>query len=103
MRQQPDQFIADFPDLIAEPAFELFGSGTERQIGAGANQIDHGFGLGEVHFSIQKRSFSEFAGPRSPCPRAQTGFQNFRANEHAAVTTDLDQVFAGVAGRRAVD
>ena len=103
VRQQRDQFIPDLPDLIAEPAFELFGGGTERQIGAGANQIDDSLGLRQVHFSIQKRTLSEFAGSRRSCSCTKARFQNFCGNERATVTTDLDQIFAGVSGGCAMD
>ena len=99
MRQQRDQFIADISDLIAESAFELFGGRTQRQIGSGTDQIDHRLGLGEIHFAVEKCALGEFAGTR--CCRActQTCFENFCGNEGAAVTTDLDQIFAGVTSR----
>ena len=103
MRQQRDQFIADLPDAIAESAFELFSGRTERQVGTGANQIDHGFGLGEVHFSVKKSALSEFARPRRPYAYAQAGFQNFGGHERATVTTDLDQIFARVTCGRAMN
>src|SRR6266487_6511856 len=103
MREQRDQSVADLPDLIAEPAFELLRGGAEGQISPGANQIDHGFRLGEIHFSVQERALSKFAGPRCPCPCAQTGLQYFRGNERATMATDLHQVFARVTGGRAMD
>ena len=103
MRQDRDQFVADLSDLFAKPAFELFSGRAERQISARANQIDHGLGLGEVHFAVEKRALSEFAGTRRPCACAQTSFKNFRGNERATVATDLHQIFARVTGGRAMD
>ena len=99
VRQQRDQFIANFPDLIAESAFELFGGRTQRQIGSGTDQIDHRLGLGEIHFPVEKCALGEFAGTRCCGPRTQTCFENFRGNEGAAVTTDLHHIFAGVTSR----
>src|SRR6266581_9778471 len=103
MRQERDQFIADLSDLIAKSAFELLRGRTQREICASTNQIDHGLGLGEVHFSVQERALSEFTGPRRSRPCPQAGFQNFRGNERATVTTDLDQIFTGVTRGCAMD
>ena len=103
VRQQRDQVIANFPDLIAESSFELFRGRTQRQISSGTDQIDHRLGLGEIHFAVEKCALGEFAWPR--CCRActQTCFENFCGNEGAAVTTDLDEIFAGVTSRCTVD
>ena len=40
---------------------------------------------------------------RATRARAQTCFEHTRAYQRAAMTTDLDQIFAGVTGRRAMD
>ena len=103
MRQQRDQFVANIPDLVAEPSFELLGSRPQRQIGAGTNQINHGLGLGEVHFAVQKCALGELAGPRGARTRLQARFQDLRGNQCATMATDLDQIFTRVTGRRAMN
>src|SRR5947208_11681617 len=103
MREQRDQIIANCPDLLAEPAFELFSGGTERQIRPGANQIDHGFSLCQIHLSIEKRALGEFARTRCSSAYAQASLKNFRRNQSSAVATDLDQIFASVTRGRAMN
>jgi hypothetical protein len=103
VRQQRDQVFSDFSDLIAKPAFELFGGGTKRQISPRADQIDDSLGLGQIHLAIQKRALGELARPRRPCSCAQARFKNFRGNQRATVAADLDQILARVTGGRAVD
>src|SRR5205823_7130901 len=96
---QRDQFIADFPDLIAESAFELFGRRTQRQISSCADQIDYRLGLSQVHLAVEKCALGEFARTRCPGPCTQTSFENFCGNEGAAVATDFHQIFTGVTSR----
>jgi len=50
--------------------------------------------------SALARAFARARGART---RAQISFQHVRADQRAAVTTDLDQIFAGVTGRCPMD
>ena len=59
--------------------------------------------MGKVHFAVEERAFGKFAGSRRAGAGAQTSVEHFRADQCAAVTTDLDQIFAGVTGRRAMN
>ena len=63
-------------DLVAEPAFQLFGGGAKREIGLRADQIHHRFGLGQIHFAVQKCALGEFARPRRARAGVQTGFEH---------------------------
>ena len=98
-----DNRIANLPNLPTKPALELFGGGSKREIGLGPNQIDDGLGLGQVHLAVQECALGEFAAARAARPRAQAGFEHARGDEGAAVTTDLNQIFARVTDGRAVD
>src|SRR6266566_508688 len=95
--------MANFPDLLTEPAFELLGGGTKRQIGPCADQIDHRLSLCQVHFPVEKCALGKFTRPGRPRAAAQTRFKDFRRYQSSAVATDLEQIFAGVTGRRAMD
>ena len=103
VRDETDELIADSANPFAKSAFQLFGGGAEGEIGFGANQIDDGFGLGQIHFAVKKGALGKFARARGPRTGPQTGFENARAHQHAAVTADFDQVFAGITGGRAMD
>ena len=89
--------------MIPKPALKLLGCGTQRQISPGADQIDHGFGLSKIHFSVEKGALSELAGPRRSRPCSQARIQNLRGNQRATVTTDFDQIFTRVTTGRAMD
>ena len=66
------------------------------------NEIDDGLGLREVHLAVVIGAFGKFSGRRPRArPHANT-FQHACANERASVTTDLDQVFAGITRRCAM-
>ena len=89
-------------DLRAEPAFQLLGRGAQREIGLRADQVDDRLGLRQIHLAVQKGALGKFARPRGACSGAQTGFEHARRHQNSAVTADLDQIFAGVTGRRAM-
>ena len=103
MSDKIDQRVANPFDLFAQLAFQLFSGRAQSEIGAGPNQIDDGFGLGQIHFAIQKSALGKFAGARTACTGMQTGFENFGRHERSAMATDLDNILAGVTGRRAMD
>ena len=77
MCDEGNQIIANFPDLLAQPPFELLRGRTKRQIGLGADQIDHGLGLRQVHFSIQKCALGKFARPRRRAPARRQASRTF--------------------------
>jgi len=58
--------------------------------------------LREVHFVIQKRALGKFTRSRRARSGMETGFQDPRGNQPAPVTTNLDDIFAGITRRRAV-
>ena len=67
MREQIDDRVANFTNSSAEFSFQLFGSGTERQVSLGADQIDHGLGLSKVHFAIVIGALGKFAAACGAC------------------------------------
>ena len=62
-------------DLRAEPAFELLGRGAEREIGLRADQIDDGFGLGQVDLPLRKARSVNSPGRAARAPARKTSFQ----------------------------
>src|ERR1700719_670533 len=98
LRDKINKCVADFLDSRAKPAFELLGGRAQGEIGFGTNQIDDRLGLSEIHLAVEKSALGKFARPCAARPRAQTSFENFGADQCAAVTTDLDQIFARVSG-----
>ena len=103
MSEKVDDVRANRADFFTEPAFELFVCGTQREIGPGSDQIHHGLGLGQVHLAVEKSALGEFAWARGPGAGGETRLENLRRDENSAVATDLDQIFSGVTGRRAMD
>ena len=98
-----NQVFAQLRNFFAQPAFQLFRRGAEREIGLGADQIDDRFGLRQIQFAVEKSALGEFPGPSRPRARVQAGFPNPRRHQHAAVATDFDHIFAGVTRRGAMD
>ena len=103
MGEKIDQVAANICDFFTKLALELFGGGAQCQIGTSANQVDHGFGLGQVHFAIEKSALGEFSGTCSTRTRAETSFENFRRHQCSTMAANLDKIVAGVTGRRAMD
>src|SRR6266567_8483609 len=102
MGEKIDQVVANIFDFFTKLALELFGSGAERQIGASANQVDHGFRLGQVHFAIEKSALGKFSRTRTTRTLAQTSFENFRCHQCSTMAANLDEILARVTGRRAM-
>ncbi len=100
--EQIDEAIPNFADCRAETALELFGRGTEREIGPRADHIDHGFGLREVHLAVPERALRELTRAGRARPRLQARLQHAGRHEHAPMAADLHQVVAGVAVRGAM-
>ena len=103
MGEKIEQVAANICDFFPKLALELFRGRAQCQIGASANQIDHGFCLGQVHFAVQKSALGKFSRTRGTRTRAQTSFKNFRRHQCSTMATNLDQILAGVTGRRAMD
>src|SRR3954452_6327547 len=93
-----DETLPQLAKFIAELPAQLFGRGAQRQIGLRSNQIDDGFRLGQIDFSIEVSPLRKFAWPRRACARVQTCLQNPGGDESAAMTTNLHYIFAGVTG-----
>jgi hypothetical protein len=93
---------ADGHDLRTKLPFELLVRGTQGQIGSSPDQIDDGFRLGQIHFSVKEGAFREFPGlgGAGACPK--TGFEDLRGDKDPAVATNLHQILAGITCRRAM-
>ena len=85
-----DEALLQPAKFVAQAAAQLFGRGAQRQVRLRANQIDHGFGLGEIDPAIEISTLGKFPGSRRTRPRPQTGFQNFGRNQRATMATDFN-------------
>jgi len=84
--------------VISDPS-----RGAKRQIGPGPDQIHDGFGLRHIHLAIQESALGKLAWLRHARAAVKTRFEDARRDENSTVTTDLDQIFPGITGRRAMD
>ena len=103
MRERFDEAVAQCAQAFAEPAFELPGRRAQREIGLRADQIHHGLGLREIHFSMKIRALRELARFRRPRAAPQQEFEDAPRNQHAAMAGNLDHILARVARGRAED
>src|SRR5206468_11096695 len=99
MGKKIDQGATSACDFFTKLALELFGGGAQGQAGASANQVDHGFRLGQVHFAIQKSALGKFSRTRVPRTRAQTTFEDFRGRQCSTMLATFDKIFVRVTGR----
>ena len=63
MGEKIDDGIPNVGNFLTQLSFELLGRRAQGEVGARANQIDHGFGLGQVHFAVKKCTLGKFARP----------------------------------------
>ena len=103
MRAQIDPAVVDRVDLFADRTCNLSG-GVCRRVGClGVDEIDHGFGLRQIHLAVQKRAAREFTGPRLP---EACGEQRFKPGGQCcggAVALNFGGILAGVGMRGAGD
>ena len=103
MRAQIDPAVVDRVDLFADRTCNLSG-GVCRRVGClGVDEIDHGFGLRQIHLAVQKRAAREFTGPRLP---ETCGEQRFKPGGQCcggAVALNFGGILAGVGMRGAGD
>ena len=65
-------------------------------VGARGDQVAHRFGLGQIQFSIEKRTPGKFSRIRQARPLAKTAVQNPSHHMGPAVTGELHHVFPRV-------
>ena len=102
MRDDLDELLTQPAKFIAEPAAQLLGGRAQGEVSLRSNQIDDGFRLGQVDFAVEIGALGKFAGSGRACPCSEACFQDFGRNQCAAMTTDFDQIFAGIAAGRAM-
>ena len=66
MGKQRYQLVLNCANPLSEPAFELFCSRSEREIGLCSNEIDDRFRLNQIHFAVKERTLGKLARPRRP-------------------------------------
>ena len=101
LREDLDAPLAEPADVLAEPAFELLGSRAQSEIGLRGDQVHHRLRLGEIHLAVEKRALRKLTRQRRPRAVDEQQLQDSPGDEHATVARDLDDILAGVAGRRA--
>ena len=94
--------LGKFLDAAAEFAVELAAGGAEGALGAGADEVGDGLGLGEVEFAVEEGGAGEFAGLAGRQPRAKRSSRMRLDDERIAVAGDFEEVFAGGGGGRGV-
>lgn len=94
-----DDLLLHGGGFATDGSAELLVGGPEGKGALRVNQVHDGLGLGEVHFAIKEGPLGEFAGFCRARTAGEETIQNALGDEHAAVTVELDDVLARVAGR----
>ena len=94
---QGDERVVEGGDAARKGAAELFGGGADGPLGLGADEVHHGFGLGEVEATVEKGASREFAGRGGFDAEGRERFEHAAGGEPAAVDLEFDDGFAGVA------
>ncbi len=87
-------------DLAREHAFHRLQGGACAGLRARGDQVSDRFGLGQVEFAVEECALGEFAGAGQPRAEFADAAQQQVEQHRAAVTLQLQHMFAGVGGRR---
>ena len=103
VRQRLHHLIAQLVDPLRKFAGELFVGRGQGQFRARADQVGHGFRLGEVQAPVEKRALGELARLSQARSVFQQRVQHQLRGQDASVAGDLDGVLAREGPGRAHD
>ena len=91
-----EPILIDGTDLASEGIFEEGGGHAGGAFGAGMDEVEDGFGLGEVELAEEEGALGEFAGFGLPGAGAEEGVEDAVGGLRATVAVDFDGIFAGI-------
>ena len=103
MSQRFQEIVAQLVDALRQSAGELLVGRGQGQFRARADQVGHGFRLGEVQAPVEKRALGELARLSQARSVFQQRVQHQLRGQDASVAGDLDGVLAREGPGRAHD
>ena len=99
MGKHRDDLLLHRGGFAANGTTKLLIGSTESQRALRVDQIHDGLGLGEIHFSVQKGTLSEFPRISGTRPAGKPAVQNTLGDENATVAVEFDNVLTRVTRR----
>jgi hypothetical protein len=94
--EEIEQTGTDFHETLPESARQGSLGGEQSALGAGMEDVEDGFSLGEIDPAVEKGPFGELPRASHPGSLAVNGLQDGFHDQRVAVAADFDQVLAGV-------